>query len=80
MAHSQKSSFLQLNFAVDDLAAPRRCAATLGIPVRGTLGLILTAQRRGVIPQARPALENLRRSGMYLSDHILNQALKLVDE
>jgi predicted nucleic acid-binding protein len=64
---------------VDDLAA-RRCAATLGIPVRGTLGLILTAKKRGVIPQARPVLENLRQSGMYLSDRILNQALKLVDE
>jgi predicted nucleic acid-binding protein len=64
---------------VDDLAA-RRCAATLGIPVRGTLGLILTAKKKGVIPQARPVLENLRQSGMYLSDRILNQALKLVDE
>jgi predicted nucleic acid-binding protein len=30
-----------------------------------------------VIPQARPVLENLRQSGMYLSDRILNQALKL---
>ena len=64
---------------VDDLAA-RLCAATLGILVRGTLGLILTAKKRGVIPHARPVLENLRQSGMYLSDRILNQALKLVDE
>jgi len=30
---------------IDDLAA-RRCAATLGIPVRGTLGLVLTAKQR----------------------------------
>ncbi len=64
---------------VDDLAA-RRCGATLGIPVRGTLGLILTAKKRGVIPQARPVLENLRRSGIYLSDRILDKAIKLVDE
>lgn len=64
---------------VDDLAA-RRCAATLGIPVRGTLGLILTAKKRGAIPQARPVLEKLRQSGMYLSDRVLNQALKLIDE
>lgn len=64
---------------VDDLAA-RRCAASLGIAVRGTLGLILTAKRRGVIPAARPVLEKLRRSGMYLSDRVLNQALGLVDE
>jgi predicted nucleic acid-binding protein len=64
---------------IDDLAA-RRCAATHGIPVRGTLGLILTAKKRGVIPQARPVLEKLRQSGMYLSDGILNQALALIGE
>ena len=64
---------------VDDLAA-RRCAATLGIPVRGTLGLVLTAKKRGMIPEARPVLEKLRQSGMYLSDRILSQALALVEE
>lgn len=64
---------------VDDLAA-RRCAATFGIPVRGTLGLILIAKKRGAIPEARPVLERLRQSGMYLSNHILNQALSLVGE
>jgi predicted nucleic acid-binding protein len=64
---------------IDDLAG-RRCAAALGIPVRGTLGLILTAKRRGRIPQARPALERLRQAGMYLSDRIMDQALALVGE
>ncbi len=64
---------------IDDLAA-RRCAATLGIPVRGTLGLVLTAKQRGIIPAARPVLEQLRQSGMYLSDRVLDQALKLIGE
>lgn len=64
---------------VDDLAA-RRCAASLGIPVRGTLGLVLAAKQRGDIPEARPILERLRQMGMYLSDRILNQALALVGE
>ncbi|MFQ5853887.1 MAG: DUF3368 domain-containing protein [Candidatus Binatia bacterium] len=64
---------------VDDLSA-RRCAATFGIPVRGTLGLILTGKKRGVIPEARPVLERLRQSGMYLSNRVLNQALALVGE
>lgn len=63
----------------DDLAA-RRCAATLGIPVRGTLGLVLAAKKRGIISEARPTLERLRQSGMYLSDQILNRALALVGE
>ncbi len=64
---------------VDDLAA-RRCAATLGIPVRGTLGLVLIAKQRGTIGAARPVLEQLRLSGMYLSERVMNQALALVGE
>ena len=44
---------------VDDLAA-RRCATTLDIPIRGTLGLVLTAKQKGIIPAARPILEKLR--------------------
>jgi predicted nucleic acid-binding protein len=64
---------------LDDLAA-RRCAATLGIPVRGTLGIVITAKQRGVIPAARPVLEQLRLCGMYLSDRVINQALALIGE
>lgn len=63
---------------MDDLAG--RCAAALGIPVRGTLSLLLTAKRRGRISQARPVLERLRQAGMYLSDRIMDQALALVGE
>lgn len=64
---------------IDDLAA-RRCAAALQIPVRGTLGIILTAKKRGEISAARPLLEKLRQNGMYLSDKVLNQALFLIGE
>ena len=63
----------------DDLAA-RRCAAALGIPVRGTLGLVLGAKRRGVVDRARPLLERLRRAGMYLSDEVIERALKKIGE
>jgi predicted nucleic acid-binding protein len=48
--------------------------------VRGTLGLVLVAKQRGRIPAARPVLESLRASGMYLSDSVLNKALALVGE
>ena len=64
---------------LDDLAG-RRCAAALGIPVRGTLGLVLKAKQRGAIPAARPVLEQLRSQGMYLSDRVILQALALVGE
>lgn len=64
---------------LDDLAA-RRCARALGISVRGTLGLVLIAKQRGIIPAARPVVQELRQSGMYLSDTVVNQALKQVGE
>jgi predicted nucleic acid-binding protein len=64
---------------IDDLSA-RHCAEVFRIPMNGTLGLVLTAKKRGVIPLARPALEQLCQSGMYLSDQVLNHALSFVGE
>ena len=42
---------------IDDLAG-RKCAARLSIPVRGALGIVLIARNRGLIPKARPVLNN----------------------
>lgn len=64
---------------IDDLAG-RKCASLLGIPVRGTLGIVLVAKRRGRIQAARPVLEDLIRGGMSLSRPVLNSALKRVGE
>ena len=64
---------------IDDLSA-RHCATAFGIPVKGTLGLVLSAKQQGRIPEARPVLEELRSSGMYLSNRVLNRALKMVGE
>ncbi len=64
---------------IDDLAG-RRCAAAFNIPVRGTLGLALIAKQRGRVPSARSLLEQLRQGGMYLSDHVMNEALARVGE
>jgi predicted nucleic acid-binding protein len=64
---------------IDDLSA-RHCAEVFKIPVSGTLGLVLTAKKRGVIPLARPVLEELRQCGMYLSDRVLNHALSFIGE
>ncbi|MBI2435709.1 MAG: DUF3368 domain-containing protein [Candidatus Hydrogenedentes bacterium] len=64
---------------IDDLAA-RRCAATWGVPVRGTLGIVLAAKQRGLIPSARSVMEELIASGLYLSPSLLNAALRKVGE
>lgn len=64
---------------IDDLEG-RRCAETLGIRLRGTLGLVLRARRQNVITEARPVLESLRAAGMYLSPRLLDAALQEIGE
>jgi len=64
---------------VDDLAG-RKCAASLKIPVRGTLGIVLAAKQHRVIPQARPVIDDMMRAGLYLSRKVLEEALRRVGE
>ena len=64
---------------LDDRDA-RRCAQALKIGVRGALGLVVLAKHVGSIPSARPVVEQLRRSGLCLTDDLTNQALALVGE
>lgn len=64
---------------IDDLQA-RRCADALGIPLRGTLGLVLRAKRLGHVDCARPILDRLRGAGMYLSNRAADLALAEVGE
>jgi predicted nucleic acid-binding protein len=64
---------------IDDLAG-RKCAAAFGLRVAGTLGIVLRARRLGLIPAARPVLEDLVAGGMYLSRSVLDRSLAAVDE
>jgi predicted nucleic acid-binding protein len=64
---------------IDDLAG-RKCASSLRIPVRGTLGLVLAAKQRGYIPLARPVLDELLGAGLYLSRRVIEDALRRVGE
>lgn len=60
---------------IDDLQG-RRCAEAHGIPLRGTVGLILRARRLSLIPSARAALECVRQAGLFLSDRMCTEVLK----
>ena len=64
---------------LDDLAG-RKCAAALGLRVRGTLGIVLMAKKRGLIPAARPVIDDLLRSGLYLSRPVIDSVLARVGE
>jgi predicted nucleic acid-binding protein len=66
--------------AVLDDYEGRQCARALGVPVTGTVGVILRAKKSRLIPAARPLVEELLRKGLYLSKELAAQALREVGE
>jgi predicted nucleic acid-binding protein len=64
---------------VDDQAA-RTCALSLGIPVRGTLGVVLLAKKEGLIPLVAPVFAELRSAGIRVDPSLLDTALQLAGE
>ena len=66
--------------AVLDDRAARRLAKDHGVPVLGSLGIILKAKEHGLISAVRPALEKLRSGGAYVSDDLIDHAIALAGE
>jgi predicted nucleic acid-binding protein len=54
---------------LDDLPA-RRFAIALGLPVIGTLGLLLRSKEQGLIPLVRPLLEDLQNQEFHISERL----------
>ncbi|MCB1033405.1 MAG: DUF3368 domain-containing protein [Acidobacteria bacterium] len=68
-----------LEAVIDDRAA-RRCARSFGIPYTGTLGVVITARKAGLIPQAKTLITALEREGIRLSPDLVAAALAEVGE
>ncbi len=64
---------------LDDRRA-RTFAEKNHVSVLGSLRVIVIAKERGLISQARPALEKLRGAGAYLSDELIDRAIVLAGE
>jgi len=64
---------------LDELAG-RRMAQRLGLPVLGSLGVLLAAKRRGLIPNVREPLDALRNSGFRMDDELFENALRTAGE
>lgn len=70
----------QMPRLVMDEAKGRAAARSLSLELIGSAGIIATATHLGIIQQARPLLEALRASGYYLSDTVIDAALKAAGE
>jgi predicted nucleic acid-binding protein len=64
---------------LDDLEA-RRCAKAMGLRVIGTLGVVGRGKSAGQIAAAAPVIEHLRRTGLYVSDALVQHILEQVGE
>ena len=69
----------EAHHVLDDRAA-RREARALELPVVGTVGLVLRAQRAGHIDAAKPVLDALRGTGFWISDALYEHALRRAGE
>jgi predicted nucleic acid-binding protein len=76
IAHSVGGS----RWAVLDDRAARRCAVAHGVPVIGTLGVVLRSKKHRQIDSARSVVEKLMTAGMFLDYEFLEGVLASIGE
>lgn len=58
----------------------RRYAQRLGLPLTGTVGLLLTAKHNGLLPALAPLINQLLKEGLFLAPELVAKALELAGE
>jgi predicted nucleic acid-binding protein len=64
---------------LDDKKA-RRVARQMGLAIIGTIGLLVHAKKRGIVPAIQPILDDLQRTGFRVSAALRAEALRLANE
>ena len=71
---------LNADLVVIDERLARRHAARIGLTLTGTMGVLLRAKNRGCVTAIKPLLEQLRQGGIWLSEDVVTETLKLARE
>lgn len=58
----------------------RYYAKHAGLKITGTIGLLIKAKQKGLVQQIKPMIAQLKEKGIWLSDSLVQQALKLSNE
>ena len=66
--------------AVLDDGDARECARSHELPLIGTLGIILRARRLGLLPVARPLIDQLIAEGSFLDKSLIERELAKLGE
>lgn len=75
LAQEQKADLVIL----DDNAA-KKTAKYLGLPVTGTLGVLIKAKRMGIIESVKPLITELRKNGFHVSGTVERMVLEQAGE
>jgi len=71
---------LNADLVIIDERLARLHAKRLGLPLTGTLGVLLKAKERRFIPIVRPLIDQLRQGGIRLDETVVAEALQLAGE
>lgn len=71
---------LSARLIIMDERRGRRYAKRLGLPLTGTLGVLLAAKDKGLIMAIAPLIDALLEKGLYLTSEIVSKALDLAGE
>lgn len=84
--HQGEASVLALaeeydaRLVIIDEQKARGYAQQIGLPLTGTIGVLLLAKKEGLIDAIKPLLTTLHDNGLYLSVSLINKALQLAGE
>lgn len=71
---------MNADLVIIDERLARRHAKRLRLPLTGTLGVLLKAKQRGLVPAVRPLIEQLVHGGVRLGDTLVDEVLRLAGE
>lgn len=58
----------------------RRYAKRLGLPLTGTVGVLLAAKHNGLVSDVAPLIDQLLAEGLFLAPELIEKALELAGE
>lgn len=71
---------LESALLIIDEAKGRKVATRMGIPITGSLGVIIAAKNKGHISTVKPILERIQATNFRISSHLVREVLESVNK